>query len=244
MPNAWFNVCVQWGVNLVVAEVLTGIALVQQSVKFIKDNISTAQDIGQIASQIDDLFTGEKQVQQARNKKAGGGLGDQFGVDTVAKEIIDARIAAENLQEIATMVDMRFGHGTWAGIVSERAKRIQEAKEAALQVKRQQKKEHDEFMETAKTFAIIAGVIVVMSLIVIAMLVSVAKAFALDSIKYISTNGLDNPVPEIFCKDLACYVDFIPESFQDTIIDCVFRYNIDVCYLASLPDTVGSIFTL
>ena len=41
---------------MVVAEVLTGIALVQQSVKFIKDNINTAKDIGDIASQIDDLF--------------------------------------------------------------------------------------------------------------------------------------------------------------------------------------------
>jgi hypothetical protein len=40
-----------------VAEVLTGIALVQQSVKFIKENISTVQDIGQIANQIDDLYS-------------------------------------------------------------------------------------------------------------------------------------------------------------------------------------------
>ncbi len=70
---------------MVVAEVLTGIALVQQSVKFIKENISTAKDIGDIASQIDDLFTGEKQVQQLRNKKSRSSLGDQFGVDTVAK---------------------------------------------------------------------------------------------------------------------------------------------------------------
>ena len=54
---------------MVVAEVLTGIALVQQSVKFIKENISTVQDIGQIANQIDDLFAGEKQVQQARAKE-------------------------------------------------------------------------------------------------------------------------------------------------------------------------------
>ena len=93
---------------MVVAEVLTGIALVQQSVKFIKENISTAQDIGQIATQIDDLFRGEKEAQQARNRKSGGGLGDQFGVDTVAKEVIDAKLAAEQLQEVATMVDMRF----------------------------------------------------------------------------------------------------------------------------------------
>ena len=80
---------------MVVAEVLTGISLVKASVDFIKSNISTCQDIGQIAGQIDDLFRGEKEVQQLRNKKSGSRLGDQFGVDTVAKEIIDARLAAE-----------------------------------------------------------------------------------------------------------------------------------------------------
>ena len=53
---------------MVVAEVLTGIALVQQSVKFIKDNINTAKDLGTIAGQIDSLLTGEKQVQEQRAK--------------------------------------------------------------------------------------------------------------------------------------------------------------------------------
>ena len=42
-----------------IAEVLTGIALVQKSVEFIKSNISTVQDISQIAGQIDALFTGQ-----------------------------------------------------------------------------------------------------------------------------------------------------------------------------------------
>lgn len=133
---------------MVVAEVLTGIALVQKSVEFIKSNIQTANDIRDIAGSIDDLFAGEKQVQQARNKKAGGSsLGDQFGVDTVAKEIIDARIAAEQLQTVATMVDMRFGHGTWAGIIAERAKRIQEAKQAAKEAKIARQKKAEELQE-------------------------------------------------------------------------------------------------
>lgn len=199
---------------MVVAEVLTGIALVQQSVKFIKDNISTAKDIGDIASQIDDLFTGEKQVQQARNKKAGGiGLGDQFGVNTVAKEIIDAKLAAEKMQEVAAMVDMRFGYGTWQSILAERQKRIQEAKEAALAAKRKRQKEHDEFIENMKTFALVAGVVLVIALITIVMLVSIAKAFVFDSVNYINVNGLYNPVPEVFCKDLTCYIDFIPKGF-------------------------------
>tara|TARA_R110000787_G_scaffold133774_2_gene246207 strand:+ start:1339 stop:1815 length:477 start_codon:yes stop_codon:yes gene_type:complete len=141
-----------------IAEVLTGIALVQKSVEFIKSNISTVQDIGQIAGQIDDLFRGEKEAQQARNKKAGGGIGDQFGVDTVAKEIIDAKIAAEKLQEVATLVDMRFGHGTWKGIVAERAKRIQEAKEAAAAERRRKIQEAKEFEEMMKQIALVAAI--------------------------------------------------------------------------------------
>ena len=160
---------------MVVAEVLTGIALVQKSVEFIKSNIQTANDIRDIAGSIDDLFAGEKQVQQARNKKAGGGLGDQFGVDTVAKEMIDAKLAAEQLQEVATMVDMRFGHGTWAGIIAERAKRIQEAKEAAIAAKKQKAKEEREFMETLKSVITVFAVILVMSGLFLIMMWQIAK---------------------------------------------------------------------
>lgn len=164
---------------MVVAEVLTGIALVQQSVKFIKDNISTAQDIGQIASQIDDLFAGEKQVQQARAKKSGSGLGDQFGVDTVAKEVIDAKLAAEQLREVATMVDMRFGHGTWAGIIAERAKRIQEAKEAAAAAKRMERLRQQELMDNFKVGVAVFFLIVVVIGLFMFLMVSVAKAFVI-----------------------------------------------------------------
>ena len=164
---------------MVVAEVLTGIALVQQSVKFIKENISTAQDIGQIASQIDDLFSGEKQVQQARAKKSGTGLGDQFGVNTVAKEIIDAKIAAEKLQEVATMVDMRFGHGTWAGIIAERAKRIQEAKEAEAIARRKKIQADREFEEGVKQFILIGLIIAIAFALIVFLMVSVARAFVI-----------------------------------------------------------------
>jgi len=164
---------------MVVAEVLTGISLVKASVDFIKSNISTAQDIGQIASQIDDLFAGEKQVQQARAKKAGSGLGDQFGVDTVAKEMIDARLAAEKLQEVATMVDMRFGHGTWAGIIAERAKRIQEAKEAEAVARRKKIQKDREFEEMMKQAVLVGTIIVIAVGLFIFLMVSVAKAIVI-----------------------------------------------------------------
>ena len=160
-----------------ISTALAGIALVKQSVDFIKTHIGTAQDIGQIAGQIDDLFRGEKEVQQARNKKAGSaGLGDQFGVDTVAREVIDAKIAAEKLQEVASMVDMRFGHGTWKGIVEERAKRIQEQKEALAAAHREKLKEQQRFIEACQTVAIIGGCILAAAGLFVTLMISVVKA--------------------------------------------------------------------
>tara|TARA_E500000318_G_scaffold55804_2_gene51811 strand:- start:3143 stop:3613 length:471 start_codon:yes stop_codon:yes gene_type:complete len=144
---------------MVVAEVLTGIALVKQATDFIKSNISTAKDIGDIAGQIDNLFRGEQEAQKARNKKAGV---DTFSVNSVAQEVIDAKLAAEKLREVSVLVDMRFGPGTWAGIVNERAKRIQEAKEAEKQRRIEQARKEHQFWETAKATAIAVIAIVAM----------------------------------------------------------------------------------
>ena len=55
---------------MVVAEVLTGIALVKQATDFIKSNINTVNDIRDIGQQIDDLFRGEQECQKQRNKKS------------------------------------------------------------------------------------------------------------------------------------------------------------------------------
>jgi len=151
-----------------ISTALAGIALVKSSVEFIKSNISTAKDIGEIASQIDALFTGEKQVQEARNKKAKGGLADQFGVQTVAKEIIDAKLAAEKMQEVATMVDMRFGHGTWAGILAERQRRLQEAREAARERARAAANRQAEIEEMLKVGALVVGGIIAAIIMIIA----------------------------------------------------------------------------
>jgi|TARA_R100001086_G_scaffold247735_1_gene182802 hypothetical protein len=141
---------------MVVAEVLTGIALVKQATDFIKSQINTAKDIGEIAGQIDDLFRGEQEAQKARNKKAGV---DTFSVNTVAQEVIDARLAAEKLREVAVLVDMRFGPGTWAGIVNERAKRIQEAKEAEKKRRIEQARKEHEFWENVKTVSVVVIVV-------------------------------------------------------------------------------------
>ena len=134
-----------------IAETLAGIALVKSAVDGIKSAIGTANDIGEIASHIDDLFLGEQQAQKARNKKSSA---SQFNVNSVAKETIDAKLAAEKLYEVSVMVDQRFGHGTWQGIINERARRIQEAKEVAKKERIEQNRKNHEMMEVAKTVGV------------------------------------------------------------------------------------------
>ena len=134
-----------------IAETLAGIALVKSAVDGIKSAIGTANDIGEIAGHIDNLFLGEQQAQKARNKKSGV---SQFDVSSVAKETIDAKLAAEHLYNVSVLVDQRFGHGTWAGIVNERARRIQEAKEEARQHQIERNRKNNEVVELAKTIGI------------------------------------------------------------------------------------------
>ena len=133
-----------------IAETLAGIALVKSAVDGIKSTINTAKDISSIASDIDALLQGQSQVQAESNKKAGVRLADQFGVQSVAKEMIDAKLAAEQVAEVRRLVDHRFGSGTWQSILDERAKRIREAKEAAAAARREAIKKHNEMMETVK----------------------------------------------------------------------------------------------
>ena len=136
-----------------IAETLAGIALVKSAVDGIKSTINTANDIGDIAKYVDNLLEGEKQVQQQRAKKSGASISDQFGIDSVAQEVIDARIAQEKIQEMRTLVDMRFGPGTWQSIVDLRNKRIKEAKEAAAKARREAMLRQQEMMDSIKLAA-------------------------------------------------------------------------------------------
>ena len=136
-----------------IAETLAGIALVKSAVDGIKSTINTANDIGDIAKYVDNLLEGEKQVQQQRAKKSGASIGDQFGIESVAQEVIDARIAQEKIQEMRTLVDMRFGPGTWQSIVDLRNKRIKEAKEAAAKARREAILRQQEMIDSIKLAA-------------------------------------------------------------------------------------------
>tara|TARA_R100001460_G_scaffold7992_1_gene20096 strand:+ start:103 stop:570 length:468 start_codon:yes stop_codon:yes gene_type:complete len=141
---------------------LAGIALVQKSVDFIKSNISTANDIRDIAGAIDGLFQGEKQVQKERfgNKSLLGQSKD------AAHAVIDAKLAQEQLEEMSILIDNRFGYGTWRAIIAERNKRIQEEKQQIAEAKRKQQKEREETMELIKIGSIVVGSIILVVIII------------------------------------------------------------------------------
>ena len=158
-----------------ISTALAGIALFKSAVDGIKGAIGTANDVGEIAGFIDKLFEGEKQVQQRRNQQSGVGVGDQFGVTNVAREIIDARLAQEQMREIASMVDMRFGHGTWRSILDERAKRIREAKEAQAEARRLKRQQEMETAENIKQFFMISFAILAAAVFFIGMIFIISE---------------------------------------------------------------------
>ena len=142
-----------------VTAVLTGIALVKKSVDFIKQNIETCNDIGDIIGHIDKAMTGEQQVIKERDKSGA----DPFAVGTVAQEIIDAKLAREHLNEVRTLVNYRFGPGTWEFILQERKKRIDAQRQAIKEEKARKLKKQQEIAEYIKYGFITIAVILFMA---------------------------------------------------------------------------------
>ena len=120
-----------------VTTALAGIALVKKSVDFIKDNIQTCQDIGQIMGHVENAMIGEQQIIKDRDRKGA----DPFATENVAQEIIDAKLAREQLNEIRNLVNLRFGPNTWQEILTERKRRIDAKKEAIREAKRKKAQE-------------------------------------------------------------------------------------------------------
>jgi hypothetical protein len=137
------------------AAVLSGIKLVKQSVDFIKSNISTAQDVGDLIGHVDKALNGQQEVIKARDKANV----DHFAVENVAKEVIDAKLAQEQLYEMKQLINLRFGHGTWEYILEERKKRIDKKKQAIKEAKAKKMKKQKEMYDMIRMVMIGLAVI-------------------------------------------------------------------------------------
>lgn len=132
---------------------LAGIALIQKSVEFIKSNINTVNDIRDIVSTVEGMFEAEAQI----NKERFGDKSILGQTKDAATSVIDAKLAREAMDEMHTLVDNRFGFGTWAEILAERNKRLKEEKEAIAAAKKAAKERRDKMVHNLQVFGAVSG---------------------------------------------------------------------------------------
>ena len=149
-----------------VGEAIAAAAAFKAAVDGIKSAINTASDVRDIASQIDQLLDSKSRIDKAKNKKVAAG---QFSLSSIASETIDAKLAEESLQEIRTLVDLRFGHGVFQSILDERKKRIKEYKEAQIKLAKQKAAQRAELMNDLKLFVwiLLGSLVLVMAVIAV-----------------------------------------------------------------------------
>ena len=97
-------------------------------------------------------------MQKDRFKR--GASSNVFSIKNVAQEVIDAKLASEKRQEMATMIDLRFGWGTWQNILKIRAERIKAERERIKKERILRIKRRNEIMKQIETGSIIVLVII------------------------------------------------------------------------------------
>ena len=141
-----------------VGEAIAAAAAFKAAVDGIKSAIGTASDVRDIASHIDQLLDSKSRIDKAKNKKVAAG---QFSLSSIASETIDAKLAEEEMYQIKMLIDTRFGHGTFSGILETRQKRIKEYKEAQIKQAKQKAAQRAEMMNDLKLLVwIVSGAVV------------------------------------------------------------------------------------
>ena len=137
---------------------IAGIKIVQETFDKISSTLDKAQHIGEVAHHIDEFLNGYDQVQKDRFKRSASS--NVFSIKNVAQEVIDAKLASEKRQEMATMIDLRFGWGTWQNILKIRAERIKAEREIIKKERILRIKRRNEIMKQIETGSIIVLVII------------------------------------------------------------------------------------
>ena len=203
-----------------VTAVLTGIALVKKSVDFIKQNIETCNDISDIIGHIDKAMTGEQQVIKKRDQSGA----DPFAIGTVAQEIIDAKLAREQINEIRTLVNYRFGPGTWEFILQERKKSIDAQKQAIKEARAAKLKKQQQIAEYIRI-----GLIVSVTIAFIAVAVGITFKFFVSVTNKIYAHNLEYDDGTCLVYDPKYFMICMNEGreFADTELYLEYKKNLN-----------------
>ena len=156
-----------------IATAVAAVAAASNAIAFIKARINDVQSVADISQQVSTLFDCQKKLNDERNKQASvGDISFKSSIDAV----LESKKLQEQMNEIRTMINLRFGPDTWQEIVDLHNKKLREQKEAQAKAKREAIRKAKEFEETLKTVLIITGVIGVAVALLVFLMVSVAMA--------------------------------------------------------------------
>ena len=152
---------------------VAAVAAASNAIAFIKARINDVQSVADISQQIGTLFDCQKKLNDERNKQANvGDISFKSSIDAV----LESKKLQEQMNEIRTMINLRFGPDTWQEIVDLHNKKLREQKEAQAKARREAIRKAKEFEETLKTVLIITSVIVVAVGLFVFLMISVARA--------------------------------------------------------------------
>ena len=161
-----------------VAEIIAGITLCNSAYKAIKDCIGNVKDVSQIAGHLDNLIDGKKQIDEAvkpssiiasKWSRMMGSKGIEnvgsLSLGSIAQEKINQKLAEEELRKVRSMVNHRFGLGTWEDIIMERDERIKKSRTAAQKQRLQNQEKIEYWFEITKNTGILIAVIIGMGIV-------------------------------------------------------------------------------
>tara|TARA_A100000172_G_scaffold46406_2_gene28822 strand:- start:4208 stop:4708 length:501 start_codon:yes stop_codon:yes gene_type:complete len=141
-----------------VTTAIAAVTAASQAISFIKARINDVQSVADISQQIGTLFDCQKKLNEERNKQASvGDIKFQSSMDAV----LEAKKLQEQMQEIKTMINLRFGPDTWNEIVNHHNQKLREQKEAEKAARREAARRAKEIEETIKTTLLVTAIIAV-----------------------------------------------------------------------------------
>ena len=158
-----------------VTTAIAAVTAASNAIAFIKARINDAQSVADISQQIGTLFDCQKKLNEERNKQAGvGDIKFQSSIDAV----LEAKKLQEQMQEIKTMINLRFGPDTWQEIVNHHNQKLRQQKEAEKAARREAARRAKEIEETIKTTILVAGIIAISIALFVFLLMTVAESSA------------------------------------------------------------------
>jgi len=152
---------------------LAAVSAASSAISFIKERINDAQSVTEISGQISTLFSAQQKLNEERNKQAGvGDISFKGSIDAV----LEAKKLQEQMQEIRTLINLRFGPNTWQEIVDHHNQALRAQKEARQAAMREKARQSQEFEETLKAVALTIFVIVVAVCLFVFMFAAIATS--------------------------------------------------------------------